>query len=75
MGLGESRRAAWAGLAGLIDLTALLDAMRSQSDQRDIRLARARRACAEKGALLALGSDAMRTRGWEDLAAFATISP
>jgi hypothetical protein len=75
LGLGESRRAAWAGLAGLIDLTALLDAMRSQSDQRDIRLARARRACAEKGALLALGSDAMRTRGWEDLAAFATISP
>ena len=75
LGLAESAGSAWAGIPGLIHLTALLDAMRSQSDQRDLQLARARRSCADKAALLALRSGTARARGWEDLAAFATISP
>jgi hypothetical protein len=75
LGLGESRGEAWAALPGLIHLRALLDAMRTQSDQRRLRLARARRGCADKAALLALAPEATRARGWEDLAAFATISP
>lgn len=74
LGLGEGRSADWAGLPGLIHLTELLDGMRKQSSQRDLQLARARRRCADKASAFALGTETERARGWEDLAAFATIS-
>ena len=74
LGLGDGRDTDWAGLAGLIHLSALLDGMRKQSNQRDLQLARARRSCADKAAAFAPATGTERARGWEDLAAFATIS-
>ena len=75
LGLGESCDAGWAGVAGLTSLTALFDMLRAQSDLRSVQLARARRACVEKAVLRSLGPSATQAHGWEDLAAFATISP
>ena len=75
LGLGESRGSAWVGIAGLTSLKALLDMLRAQSELRRVQLTGARRICAEKAALRTLGSSSSRTRGWEDDAAFATISP
>jgi len=40
-----------------------------------VQVSRARRACAEKAVLRSLGPSATQAHGWEDLAAFATISP
>jgi len=74
LGLSQSTAADWAGVPGLTDLTALFDMLRAQSDQRSAQLAQARRACAEKAALHSLRSDAAVAHGWEDRAAFATIS-
>jgi len=71
----DAQSAAWAGVPGLTSLTALFDMLRAQSDQRRVQVARARRACAEKAVLRSLGPNATQPHGWEDLAAFATISP
>ena len=75
LGLGESNHAHWTDVAGLTSLAALFDMLRTQSDQRGVQVARARRACAEKAVLRSLGPSATQAHGWEDLAAFATISP
>jgi glutamyl-tRNA reductase len=76
LGLGnEAAGSHWQGVAGLTSLTALFDMLRAQSDQRSVQLTRARRACVEKAVLRSLGPSATQAHGWEDLAAFATISP
>ena len=75
LGLGASNHAHWTDVAGLTSLASLFDMLRTQSDQRSVQVARARRACAEKAVLRSLGPSATQAHGWEDLAAFATISP
>ena len=75
LGLGGDSGAHWEGVPGLTSLTALFDMLRAQSDQRQQQVMRARRACAEKAVLRSLGASATQAHGWEDLAAFATISP
>jgi Glutamyl-tRNAGlu reductase, N-terminal domain len=75
LGLGEAKDASWVDVPGLTSLTALFDMLRAQSDQRSVQVTRARRACAEKAVLRSLGPSATQAHGWEDLAAFATISP
>jgi glutamyl-tRNA reductase len=75
LGLGESGDASWEGVSGLTRLTALYEMLRAQSDSRRTQLTHARRSCEEKAALRSLGSPEARTHGWEDRAAFATISP
>ena len=78
LGLGESPSGSgeshWSGVRGLTSLTALFDMLRAQSDLRGVQVTRARRACAEKAVLRSLGPSATQAHGWEDLAAFATIS-
>ena len=71
---GQSGDTIWAGVRGLTSLTALFDMLRAQSDLRGLQVTRARRACAEKAVLRSLGPSATQAHGWEDLAAFATIS-
>jgi glutamyl-tRNA reductase len=46
LGLGESGHASWSHLTGLTSLATLFDMLRTQSGQRDLQVARARRACA-----------------------------
>jgi len=75
LGLGEAGDASWAGAPGLTSLNALFDMLKAQSDLRSVQVSRARRACAEKAVLRSLGPSATQAHGWEDLAAFATISP
>jgi hypothetical protein len=75
LGLGESGDASWARVSGLTSLTALFDMLKAQSELRSVHVGRARRACAEKAVLRSLGPSATQAHGWEDLAAFATISP
>ncbi len=75
LGLGESHESRWAGVAGLTSLTALYDMLRAQSELRGAQLARARHSCDEKATLRASGARARPPHDWEDLAAFATISP
>jgi glutamyl-tRNA reductase len=75
LGLGEANDPGWVGVPGLTSLTALFDMLRTQSEQRGVQVTRARRACAEKAVLRSLGPSATQAHGWEDLAAFATISP
>ena len=74
-GHGETADSVWTGVPGLTSLTALFDMLRAQSDLRHVQVVRARRACAEKAVLRSLGANATQPHGWEDLAAFATISP
>ena len=75
LGLGESRDSSWDGVPGLTSLTALYDMLRAQSELRGTQLTRARRSCEEKAARRTLGARDAHTHGWEDRAAFATISP
>jgi glutamyl-tRNA reductase len=75
LGLGESGDVSWAEVSGLTSLASLFDMLKAQSDQRSVQVTRARRACAEKAVLRSLGPSATQAHGWEDLAAFATISP
>jgi hypothetical protein len=75
LGLGEVRDSIWAGVPGLTSLSALYDMLRTQSDLRSLQLAHARRSCAEQALQRSLGQSAAPTHGWEDLGAFATISP
>ncbi len=75
LGLGESRDSSWDGLPGLTSLTALFDMLRAQSELRGAQLTRARHSCEEKASLRASATRARPAHGWEDLPAFATISP
>ena len=75
LGLGEAGDVSWANVPGLTSLTTLFDMLRAQSDLRCVQVTRARRACAEKAVLRSLGTSATQPHGWEDLAAFAAISP
>jgi glutamyl-tRNA reductase len=75
LGLGESGDASWAEVSGLTSLASLFEMLKAQSDLRSVQVTRARRACAEKAVLRSLGPSATQAHGWEDLAAFATISP
>jgi hypothetical protein len=75
LGLGESCVSDWAAVPGLTSLTALYDMLRAQSELRGTQLAQARRSCEEKAAQRTLGATDAQARGWEDIAAFATISP
>ena len=74
LGLRQASAAHWAGVPGVTDLAMLFDMLRAQSDQRSAQLARARHACADKAALSSPDFVATSSNGWEDLAAFATIS-
>lgn len=74
LGLSQANSARWADVAGVTDLAMLFDMLRAQSDRRSAQLARARRACAEKASLHSPVSASAEPHGWEDLAAFATIS-
>jgi glutamyl-tRNA reductase len=75
LGLGDSVDPTWQGVSGLTGLASLFDMVRTQNEQRQLQVARARRVCAEKAVLRSLGSSATQPHGWEDLAAFATIAP
>jgi hypothetical protein len=75
LGLGEACVSNWAAVPGLTSLTALYDMLRAQSELRGAQLARARHSCEEKAAQRTIGSSDAQARGWEDIAAFATISP
>ncbi len=75
LGLGDSGDAGWAEVSGLTSLASLFDMLKAQSDLRSVQVTRARRACAEKAVLRSLGPSPTQAHGWEDLAAFATISP
>jgi len=75
LGHGDQRAAAWADVPGLTSLTSLFDMLRTQSDLRRVQVMRARRDCADKAVLRSLGANATQPHGWEDLAAFATLSP
>ena len=75
LGLGEAGDARWAEVSGLTSLASLFEMLKAQSDLRSVQVTRARRACAEKAVLRSLGRSATQAHGWEDLAAFATISP
>ncbi len=75
LGLGEVSGSAWDGVTGLVGLDSLYDMLRTQSDLRTLQLTRARRSCEEQALQCALGHGADSDHGWEDLAAFATISP
>jgi hypothetical protein len=74
LGLGQASAAHWAGVPGVTNLAMLFDMLRAQSDQRSAQLARARHACAEKAALRSPAFVSTPSHGWDDLAAFATIS-
>jgi hypothetical protein len=75
LGLGEACISDWGAVPGLTSLTALYDMLRAQSELRGTQLAQARRSCEEKAAQRTLGAADAQARGWEDIAAFATISP
>jgi hypothetical protein len=64
----------WREATGLFDLGTLFDLLRSQTEQRRRAVERARRGCAEKALLRSLGPSTSSAHGWEDLAAFATLS-
>lgn len=65
-----SDTAPWNHLTELVSLGALFDMLRSQTEQRQRQLARARSACLEKATLRSLGAGASHPHSWEDLAAF-----
>ena len=75
LGLGDGADATWQDVPGLTSLVSLFDMLRTQTEQRNAQVVRARRACAEKAVLRSLGNSATQPHGWEDLAAFATIAP
>ena len=70
---------AWAGVPDLATLTELFGLRETQASQRELRLARARRACLSKAQLARLDdADGSRAgssnHGWEDLAVFGAFS-
>jgi len=64
----------WGTASDLLDLGALFDLLRSQTEQRRRAVERARHGCAEKALLRSLGPSTSSAHGWEDLAAFATLA-
>src|SRR5271154_331088 len=74
LGAGGSAEGQWAQVPGLTSLSALFEMLRTQLDQRQRHVQRARHACAEKALLRSLGGSANQAHGWEDLAAFAALS-
>ena len=75
LGLSEAGpHSPWREASDLLDLGTLFDLLRSQTEQRRRAVERARRGCAEKALLRLLGPSTSSAHGWEDLAAFATLS-
>jgi hypothetical protein len=75
LGLSEAgENSPWRAVPELLDLGTLFDLLRTQTEQRRRAVERARRGCAEKALLRALGPSTSAAHGWEDLAAFATLS-
>jgi hypothetical protein len=79
LGIHESAGTAWAGVPRLATLTDLFGLRDTQASQRELQLARARRACLNKAQLARLDdADGSRAgssnHGWEDLAVFGAFS-
>jgi len=75
LGLPAARAGSpWQAIPELLDLGTLFDLLRAQTEQRRRAVERARRGCAEKALLRSLGPSTSAAHGWEDLAAFATLT-
>ena len=79
LGIDGAAGTAWAEVPGLATLRDLFSLRDSQASQRDVLLARARRACTAKAQLARLDdADGSRAgssnHGWEDLAVFQAFS-
>jgi hypothetical protein len=79
LGLHDPAGTAWTGAPRLATLTDLFGLRESQASQRELQLARARRACLNKAQLARLDdADGSRAgssnHGWEDLAVFGAFS-
>ena len=79
LGMHGAAGTAWEGIAHLGTLTELFGLRDTQATQRELQLARARRACQSKGQLARLDdADGSRAgssnHGWEDLAVFGAFS-
>jgi hypothetical protein len=79
LGIHDTAGTAWAGMPRLATLTDLFGLRDTQASQRELQLARARRACFNKAQLARLDdADGSRAgssnHGWEDLAVFGAFS-
>jgi hypothetical protein len=79
LGLDGAAGTAWAGLGGLSTLRDLFELRDNQASQRELALARARRACRDKAQLARLDdADGSRAgssnHGWEDLGVFESFT-
>ena len=79
LGIHDTAGTAWASMPRLATLTDLFGLRDTQASQRELQLARARRACLNKAQLARLddadGSRAGNSNhGWEDLAVFGAFS-
>jgi hypothetical protein len=79
LGIHDTQGTAWSGLPRLATLTDLFGLRDTQASQRELQLARARRACLNKAQLARLDdADGSRAgssnHGWEDLAVFGAFS-
>jgi glutamyl-tRNA reductase len=74
LGLSQAHsHSPWPAVSELVSLGALFDMLHTQTEQRRRQVERARRACAEKALLRALGASATQPHSWEDLAAFECL--
>jgi glutamyl-tRNA reductase len=74
LGLNQTQcPSAWHGVPEVVSLGALFEMLHTQTEQRRRQVERARRACAEKALLRALGASATQPHSWEDLAAFECL--
>jgi hypothetical protein len=79
LGLHGAAGTAWEGVRDLATLTELFGLREAHASQRELLLARARRACRDKAQLARLDdADGSRAgssnHGWEDLAVFGAFS-
>ncbi len=79
LGIHDAEGTAWSGLPRLATLADLFGLRDTQASQRELQLARARRACLNKAQLARLDdADGSRAgssnHGWEDLAVFGAFS-
>ncbi len=79
LGIDRAAGTAWQQVPGIATLKDLFGLRDSQASQRDLLLARARKACANKAQLARLDdADGSRAgssnHGWEDLAVFQAFS-
>jgi hypothetical protein len=79
LGINAAAGTVWGGIPDLGTLTELFGLRDTQASQRELQLARARRACLSKGQLARLDdADGSRAgssnHGWEDLAVFGAFS-